>query len=458
MPPEDLDCGLIFDEMSIEEAKSFCVSTSQFYGDITIPGQSGLATHALVFVLVGVRARWKQTVGYHFTGNSIPDNDLNEIIYKIIQEVESFGCKVHFLTSDCGPKNKKLWNALGLKFHKHVVLNSEAIEHPTVSSRKLEIIPDVVHVFKSAVQGWIKNEVLWLPPDVVASNGFCSNEVNIQHLHDLVHYEQQNLLKVAHNLKPEDVEFEKKRNNFDVMKVINSEKIVNRNVSAALRFYSHAANRPEVLPTAYFIETLSQWFQLSKNRSMKMALSKENSQKYKETLQFYIFFKKFIYAVEVGHKRYWKPWQASIILATNAILRLQDMFLNVKGYSFLFTARFTQDCVENIFSLIRIRQKKPTALQFKCFLKSLTISQYLTVVSGSSYETDDTDWLLNFPSNVKQLKEKKAIEERKVPDINELTKIDTQAALKEINDNEKNVVYHLAGMVVYKVAKHGAVC
>ncbi|XP_055617784.1 uncharacterized protein LOC129763060 isoform X1 [Toxorhynchites rutilus septentrionalis] len=274
MPPEDLDCGLIFDEMSIEEAKSFCVSTSQFYGDITIPGQSGLATHALVFVLVGVRARWKQTVGYHFTGNSIPDNDLNEIIYKIIQEVESFGCKVHFLTSDCGPKNKKLWNALGLKFHKHVVLNSEAIEHPTVSSRKLEIIPDVVHVFKSAVQGWIKNEVLWLPPDVVASNGFCSNEVNIQHLHDLVHYEQQNLLKVAHNLKPEDVEFEKKRNNFDVMKVINSEKIVNRNVSAALRFYSHAANRPEVLPTAYFIETLSQWFQLSKNRSMKMALSK----------------------------------------------------------------------------------------------------------------------------------------------------------------------------------------
>ncbi|XP_055622060.1 uncharacterized protein LOC129765675 [Toxorhynchites rutilus septentrionalis] len=183
-----------------------------------------------------------------------------------------------------------------------------------------------------------------------------------------------------------------------------------------------------------------------------------NSQKYKETLQFYIFFKKFIYAVEVGHKRYWKPWQASIILATNAILRLQDMFLNVKGYSFLFTARFTQDCVENIFSQIRIRQKKPTALQFKCFLKSLTISQYLTVVSGSSYETDDTDWLLNFPSNVKQLKEKKAIEERKVPVINELTKIDTQTALKKINDNEKNVVYHLAGMIVYKVAKHDAVC
>lgn len=210
MLPDDLDCGLVFDEMSIADARSFSVADSKFYGDITIPGQTGLASHALVFVLVGIRGRWKQTVGYHFTGNSIPENDLKETAFKIIQEVESFGCRVHFLTSDCGPNNKKLWHILNLKFHKNDVMNGAPIEHPTDSSRKLEIIPDVVHVFKSTVQGWLKNGVVWLPPDVVKSNGFCTNEVNVQHLTDLVNYEQNNLLKVAHSLTPEDVEFGKK--------------------------------------------------------------------------------------------------------------------------------------------------------------------------------------------------------------------------------------------------------
>ncbi|XP_021707597.1 uncharacterized protein LOC110678689 [Aedes aegypti] len=190
-----------------------------------------------------------------------------------------------------------------------------------------------------------------------------------------------------------------------------------------------------------------------------MALSKSNYLVYQETLQFLEFFKNMIFALEVGDKRHWKPWQAAIILATNSLLRLQDLFLNVKGYSFLLTSRFTQDCVENLFSQIRIRQKKPTALQFKGFLKSVTVSQYLTEVPGSSYDADERDWLIDFTTNVKQLKENKSVQMQKSkPVINELTKLGKQAALGRMNASEKNVVYHLAGMIVHKVAKHGAVC
>lgn len=273
MHPDDFDCGLVFDEMSIEEARSFCIADSRFYGDITIPGQSGTATHALVFMLVGIRSRWKQIVGYHFTGNSIPETELKEIAFDIIRKVEIFGCKVHFITSDCSPNNKKLWNCIKLKFRKDNVLDSEAVEHPADPRRKLEVMPDVIHVFKSAIQGWLRNEVLWLPPDIVKDNGFCTNQVTIQHLADLVYFEKTNPLKTAHKLKPEDVEFNR-TSHFDVMKVINSEKYCNHHVSAALRLFSHASNRPEILPTAFFIEACSKWFQLSKNRSIQMALSK----------------------------------------------------------------------------------------------------------------------------------------------------------------------------------------
>ncbi|XP_065075480.1 uncharacterized protein LOC135699203 [Ochlerotatus camptorhynchus] len=190
-----------------------------------------------------------------------------------------------------------------------------------------------------------------------------------------------------------------------------------------------------------------------------MALCKKNLQIYQVTLQFYDFFKKLIFELDVGYTRNWKPWQASIILATNSILRLQDLFLNEKGYSYLLTSRFTQDCVENLFSQIRIRQKKPTALQFKNLLKSVTISQFLSDVSGSSYGSDEREWLIDFPSHMRQLSQNKAKEKEKiVPLRNNLTTIGTQAALDRMNDAEKNVVFHIAGMIVHKVAKHGAVC
>lgn len=277
MAPEDLDCGIVFDEMSIEEARSYCVANDKFYGDASISGLAGVASHALVVMLVGVRTRWKQVVGYHFTSNTIFEGALKDMIFDIIEKVEAIGCKVHFITSDCGPNNKKLWNCLGLQFHKDVVMNSQPILHPLDSSRSIEVIPDVVHVFKSAVQGWIKNEIIFLPADVVKSNGFTTNEVSIFHLTDLVNYEHQNLLKVSYGLTSEDVDFKKKRSNFDAMKVINSHKYVNQNISAALRLYSHLTNRPEVLPTAYFIECLSKWFRLSKNRTIESALSKGNT-------------------------------------------------------------------------------------------------------------------------------------------------------------------------------------
>lgn len=276
MAPEDLDCGLIFDEMSIEEARSYCMSNSKFYGDVTISGPAGTASHALVFMLVGIRSRWKQVVGYHFTGHTIYEEALKDVVFEIIQKVEAIGCKLSFITSDCGPSNKKLWNCLGVKFHKDEVMESQSIVHPFDSSRTIEVIPDVIHVFKSTVQGWIKNEVIYLPANIVEVNGFTSNEVKISHLQDLVNYEKQNLLKVSYGLTPQDVDFKKKKSNFDAMKVCNSYKYVNSNVAAALRLYSDLANRPEVLPTVYFIEHLSKWFRLSKNRSYDSALNKGN--------------------------------------------------------------------------------------------------------------------------------------------------------------------------------------
>ena len=41
------------------------------------------------------------------------------------------------------------------------------------------------------------------------------------------------------------------------------------------------------------------------------------------------------------------------------------------------TSRFTQDCLENLFSLVRAKQVVPTALQFKNNLKLICVAQFL---------------------------------------------------------------------------------
>lgn len=62
------DCVLILDEMSITGNKEYDVSTGSFLGQVTLPKHSGIATHALTFMIAGINSRWEQTVAYYYTG------------------------------------------------------------------------------------------------------------------------------------------------------------------------------------------------------------------------------------------------------------------------------------------------------------------------------------------------------------------------------------------------------
>lgn len=63
------DCGIVLDEMSITSSNMYDMSTKKYIGSVTLPGHSGTATNALVFMIVGISSRWKQTVAYYFTGS-----------------------------------------------------------------------------------------------------------------------------------------------------------------------------------------------------------------------------------------------------------------------------------------------------------------------------------------------------------------------------------------------------
>lgn len=117
-----------------------------------------------------------------------------------------------------------------------------------------------------------------------------------------------------------------------------------------------------------------------------LALSKLKPQVYENNIQFLKHFINIMTDLEVGLKKIWKPSQTDSIIATSLILDIQQIFLEDKGFQFLLTSRFSQDCLENVFSVMRTKNIVPNALQVKNNLKLLSVSQYLRDVPKGSYD------------------------------------------------------------------------
>jgi hypothetical protein len=60
MNAQEKECCLTLDEMSVTASVDFDIRSGNLIGDVNLPGHSGVATHALVFMLGGLTTRWKQ--------------------------------------------------------------------------------------------------------------------------------------------------------------------------------------------------------------------------------------------------------------------------------------------------------------------------------------------------------------------------------------------------------------
>ncbi|XP_055522584.1 uncharacterized protein LOC129716770 [Wyeomyia smithii] len=356
----DQEAGIVFDEMSIAEVNSYNVGCESFIGTTTLPPGPKLVSQAMVFMLVGVRTRWKQVVAYHFTGKSNDAQKIKENLNELISKAEDAGAKTRFITSDCCAQNKAVWSLLGIDTSRYLTHEDQTMAHPLDNTRLIEVKPDVVHLFKSVVRGFLTNKVFLLFDDVVKKYNLNSAKVDMTHLIDLIHFEEKNKLKVAHKLELEHL---LKISSFDSIKVENSVRVCNLTVAAALRYYAVHANRPDVLPTALFIEIVSNWFNLLSNRSRQMALSKGNLVAYNRSIGFLRDCCDFFFGLAVGGS--WEPWQSATILATKAIS----------------------------YHAVRIKQKKPSALQFQAILKQICVSQYMLEIANSSYEFDGGEFI-----------------------------------------------------------------
>ncbi|XP_055535309.1 uncharacterized protein LOC129724430 isoform X2 [Wyeomyia smithii] len=416
-----------------------------------------------------LKARWKQLVAYYYTRDSINNGCLKSILFDVIRKTESTGLRVHAAVSDCGGNNKKLWNDCGIQHARENVLFNKPIEHPCDKSRTLEIMPDSVHVMKSMIQGWVANGTIQIDQITMESNGLHTPTADINPLKELVMFEKGCDLRMTCGLRMEDVDFSKKASNFDKMKVINSTKYANHGVAAALRIFGAETGRKDVLTIAFLIDQIANWFTYMTTRSIQLAFSYRNETAYQKLISFFDSFRSIIFNCKVGAKGWRKPWQSAVVMATDSMIRIQEFLLSHKGFDFFLGGRLTQDCVENVFSQLRSRQMRPNALQIKDSLKLLAVSQYLNDIAETSYEWDNSKWLLEFSKKAgsnRTLGAKRELKDNKIEqsvNVHKKYQCDEDDIIEECDtlcyrSCEQKVVYNVAGMIMHKIPEHSRVC
>ena len=117
MSDGDNVCCLMFDEMSIREHLHFnqkfgCIDG---FEDLGSHGRtSSIANHALVFMLRGLRKKWKQPVAYYLIHGSTKGEMLVNFLMEVLDACHNAGLEVVATVCDMGANNIKALKLMGV--------------------------------------------------------------------------------------------------------------------------------------------------------------------------------------------------------------------------------------------------------------------------------------------------------------------------------------------------------
>ena len=222
-----------------------------------------------------------------------------------------------------------------------------------------------------------------------------SNKVEASHLSDLYQANKQldYSLILTPKMKSNMIE---RKGYFNKMKEGNTTDVISQAVGSAMTFYDLVINHQSYITTVWFISLMAKWFNYMSTRTLHLALTNHNPQNLKEAIDFLEEVMELIQKLQVGDKHIWKPWQTGILITTKSVIELSRYLLEFQNFSFILTSRFSQDCLENVFYVLRSKHVVPDVLQLKNDLKLLSVAQYMKKVSNSRYEEDDRGFLSEF--------------------------------------------------------------
>jgi hypothetical protein len=252
-------------------------------------------------------------------------------------------------------------------------------------------------------------------------------------------------LKVAPNLKQIHVNPGK----FQKMKVNIAAQVFSHSTATGLRLCVVRKLLPEAaLTTAWFLQTINDWFDAMNARFPLASLFKSSNQKVAMLKSMRDLFLN----LHFGGRDTWKPIQTGVRLSISTVLDLFDELVVNGSYKYLMTGRLTQDCVENLFSQIRARgDAHPKPVHLRHCIRLISLSQYMHVSHSTSYELDCDTYFLNClegrVSDTVDLTRESHVGE---DDDDEALVAEDCSALLPLSALEGDVLYTIAGWTVFK--------
>ena len=184
MQPEEKLCSISVDEMSIKSDLSYNPQIDEIegYEDFGSYGKtSKIATHALVFMVRGIMARWKQPVAYILSNGPCKADLIINLLRDIITQIVSVGLVPKILVSDQGSNNQAVFNKLNV-----------TQERPffTLAGVKIFALPDPPHLLKS-----VRNNL--------KLHGFISDGKTVEwdHIYQFYKMDSKSPIRLAPKLK-----------------------------------------------------------------------------------------------------------------------------------------------------------------------------------------------------------------------------------------------------------------
>lgn len=433
------DCVLFMDEMEIAQGYAHDRSLDYLFGSTTLPDTPDkVANHALVFMVGGLNKRYKQVIAYHFTCRSIDGRLLKELVFSLIEMLHNISLRVLVVTSDMGSANRAVWNLLGFSSHR----NSEtvcSVPHPHLERRRLHFMADPAHVIKNLRAQFLRVKCFYLSNDTVKQQGLPGNKVDITDVEEVLTFDSENDLKIANGLS--DVHLS--TGHFTKMKVSIAVQLF-REAPAGIRYLIRIGKlTAEAESTAWFFELLWKWYSLMSSRHPVLALSKIDVGKYEEAIATLRLAEHTLRHVKMGTAN-WKPSQAGLLISTTVVLSLAEELLCHRGYMYVLTSRLLQDCLENVFSIVRMKKPTPSAYDVKCALKLVCVGQFLHTPKSTSYDIDDNMHLADLlgPTLQKQLEEFVDDEEH-LEDV----------AIEDVSATECDILAYIGGFLLRAILK-----
>lgn len=286
-----------------------------------------------------------------------------------------------------GPINVGMWNELGIKSMKTVIV--PFVSHPCSPDQRLYFLADPPHLLKN-LWNCLLTHTVELAEDVMHKYGLPSRIIDSKYVKSLMDLQAGHSLRLAYKLNKSHVN----PTQYEKMRVSLAAQFLSRSTAAALEVCVRRDLLPvEALTTAWFLNFVNDWFDTMNARHKQAAIFGSNIDKTSVLDEMLVI----IQGLSFSGKKIWKPIQSGIKLSTTVALSLSKEMIQKHNLQYFLPGRLSQDPVENLFSQVRGRGvSHPSCVMFRQTLRLISVAQFLAVPKSAAYDADGCTYLVNY--------------------------------------------------------------